>query len=67
MSEQEKIRRYAHNTKIKEYDRYRYCMRLDELRALYEYSKDDVCGALCLAFDFGMAKGYRAAKAAAKK
>ena len=64
MSEQEKISRYAINTKIKRYDR--YCMRLAELQALHKLSKDDACEALCLAFDFGMAKGYRAAKAEAK-
>ena len=61
MSEQEKMLMYSQRTKIKNYDR--YCLRLKEASVLRELSKTDVYEALCLAFDFGMAKGFRAAKA----
>ncbi len=60
MSEMEKIQRYIKNTKIK--NRGRYCMRYCESADLYAFSRTDLFGALCLAFDYGMAKGFRAAK-----
>lgn len=60
MSEQKKMQLYFQRTKIKNYDR--YCLRLKEALALYELSKTDVYEALVLAFEFGMAKGYRARK-----
>ena len=60
MSEQEKMPRYANKVKIRNYGR--YTLKSDEITALYELSMSDIYRAICLAFDFGMAKGYRAAK-----
>lgn len=65
MSEIEKIQRYIENTKIK--NRGMYCMRYCEAAGLHTFSRTDLFGALCLAFDYGMAKGYRAAKNAYKQ
>lgn len=62
MSEQERMQQYVQRAKIKNYQR--YCMRFNELKALRELSESDICGALCLAFEYGAAKGYRAAKKA---
>ena len=59
-TEEEKIRKYALKTKIKNYDR--YCLRFDEACGFYELFQSDPFDAICLAFDFGMAKGYRARK-----
>ena len=59
-TEEEKIRKYALKTKIKNYDR--YSLRYMEACALYELLQTNAFDAICLAFDFGMAKGYRARK-----
>lgn len=61
MDEREKMQQYFQRTKIKNFDR--YCMRFRELNALHEFCETNVFEALCLAFDYGMAKRYRAAKA----
>ena len=58
MTEEERIRQYALNTKIKNYNR--YSMKISEINSQYELSKRDIFHALCLTFDSGMAKGYRA-------
>ena len=50
-------------TNIPMQTRYRYCMHCSDINALYNHLPFDVFGTLCLAFDYGMAKGYRAAKA----
>ncbi len=41
-------------------------MSISECRDLMLYSREDTGKALCLAFDYGMAKGYRAAKSEAQ-
>ena len=60
MSTQEKMQKYIDNTKIR--NRVRYSMPLSEAMAMRQIGKDDVFQALTLAFEYGMAKGYRAAK-----
>lgn len=62
MSEIEKIQRYIERT-TKFPDGTPYQMNLQELFGLSHMSEGDVVGAICLAFDYGRAKGYRAAKA----
>ena len=39
-----------------------YQMNFAELAALREFLKSDGINAICLAFDYGRAKGYRAAR-----
>lgn len=60
MSVLQKIQSYISQTTIK--NSKRYGMNMSELLAMRETAGDDLSSALCLAFDYGMAKGYRAAK-----
>lgn len=57
------LQTYYDRTHIPERVKLRYGMYLSDLTALYDNSQCNVYGTLCLAFDYGMAKGYRAAKA----
>lgn len=59
------IQDYINHTKVKNAGA--YCMCVGELRALHDLSERDLCSAFCLAFDYGRAKGYRAAKAEVRK
>ncbi len=64
MSEIEKMKRYIERTKINEQIQDRYGMKMCEWRALVKVgSPVDVAA---LAFEYGQAKGYRAAKATVK-
>ena len=65
MSHIEEMQRYISRTKVKNRDR--YCMVLADLCALYDLTAVDPFGALCLAFDYGQAKGQRALKAGVPK
>lgn len=66
MSEIEKMQRYIERT-TKFPDGTPYQMNLLEVLGLSDMSKKDFTGAICMAFDYGRAKGYRAAKAEARK
>ena len=59
------IQEYISRTGMKNADN--YCMRVGELRALYGLVEQDPYTAFCLAFAFGQAKGYRAAKAEVRR
>ena len=61
------LKAYYAKTNIPEEARYRYCMYYKDIKALLDYHRFNDFEALCLAFDYGMAKGYRAAKAKAKR
>lgn len=63
----EKIQRYITETNASTVDNKTYCMYVSEIRALYEMMCRDAYGAMCLIFDYGRAKGYRAAKAEAQR
>lgn len=63
MSEIEKIRQYIERTNIMPGIQNRYPMRWAEMMTLKASSPGNVADILLLAFDYGMAKGYRAAKA----
>ena len=65
MSEVEKIRNYIDKTKIK--CSRAYTWDLQELFALYYMSEIDPFESFRLAFNYGRAKGYRAAKAEMRK
>lgn len=70
MSEIEKIQQYIRKTKISPDAVGRYCMTWEAMDALYNKAIKDASkafSALTLAFDYGMAKGYRAAKAEARR
>ena len=60
MSGIERIKKYVDKTGMA----VRSCYELytDEITAIYEMSKYDPCGAICIAFKFGKAKGYRMAQ-----
>ncbi len=44
-----------------------YQPTMGDLKSLIELSKQSTFDALCLAFDYGRAKGYRAANSSARK
>lgn len=60
MTEIEKMKQYIERTKVKD-DHDVYVMRAREVMTLL--SCNDPADAIGLAFDYGKAKGYRAAKA----
>lgn len=60
MNELEKIKKYIEQTRIT--NKNKYCMYMSEAIALKEFGEYDFCKALFLAFSYGQAKGYRAAK-----
>lgn len=64
MSEIEKMKRYIERTKVKFSIASPYNMYFSDMLALRH--SDDIGWALSLAFDYGRAKGYRAAKAEVK-
>lgn len=63
MSEIEKIQRYIERTSMKNGKGKAYQMNLQEMFGLAHMTEDDCLAAICMAFDYGKAKGYRAAKA----
>ena len=67
MSEIEKMKWYIEQTKMPDSPTDAYCLYLGELREIGEATKDDMFGTLCLLFEYGKAKGYRAAKAESRK
>lgn len=60
MSKIEQIRKYIMATKIP--DNEKYGMYLNDMKALYQLGKQDIYAMLSVAFQYGRAKGYRAAK-----
>lgn len=60
------LKSYCERTKIPKKTQFNYSMCCSELHALYALQRIDAYKAICLAFDYGRAKGYRAAKAAKK-
>lgn len=66
MSEIEKILRYIDHTDSKFQHGTPYQMNIGEVFALTHMIAEDASGAVCLAFEYGRAKGYRAAKAEMK-
>ena len=67
MSEIEKIKRYIERTNIRPNLEYRYCMCWDDMAALLAQAEVSRFSAIDQAFKYGQAKGYRAAKAEARK
>lgn len=70
MSEIEKMKRYIERTKIKEKDEFRYAMNVREVFELAHKAREGgniPIEVLSLAFEYGKAKGYRAAKAEARR
>lgn len=59
------IQEYINRTSMKNADA--YCMCVKELRALRSLGEQDPYTALCLAYAFGQAKGYRYAKKEAQE
>lgn len=62
MTEIERIRKYVKDTKIPDDLSDWYCIDVSELTALYKDSRKDVYASIMLAFEYGKAKGYRAAR-----
>lgn len=60
MSEIEKMQRYIDRTKFNSHD---YSMRCREVDALFALSNVALYDTIVMAFNYGKAKGYRAAKA----
>lgn len=61
MSEIEKMQRYIKRTKMNKNDRYQ--MNVAEMLDLSRATRETPVDAVCLAFEYGKAKGYRAAEA----
>ena len=59
----QKIQRYIERTNVKPGVQNKYQMVLSEIIALKEQADESIIDTICLAFDYGRAKGYRAAKA----
>lgn len=69
MSDIERIQRYIEKTGVSPEAVNRYCMTWNDVDALYSVAiqnTNKAISALILAFNYGQAKGYRAAKAKAK-
>lgn len=64
MSGIEKIKRYIAITSV---DPGRYQMNLDDVFALSHMTANDPTNAIITAFEYGKAKGYRAAKAEVRR
>ena len=60
----DKIEQYISSRKI--YNRSCYQLTLEELRVLNDLSGESAVAALCLAYDYGRAKGWQAARAEEK-
>ena len=63
MSEIEKMKKYIERTKLPEDPTDAYCFCLGEMNEIGAFAQSDMFHALCLLFEYGKAKGYRAAKA----
>lgn len=62
----DKMTRYIERTRI-DHKNSPYFMRVEEARILLDLSKADIFDAICLAFNYGQAKGCRMARAEAKR
>lgn len=62
-----RIERYVKVTNMGQLVAGKYDMKLPELFELNEIAEMDSLAALCLAYNYGKAKGYRAAKAEVRK
>lgn len=62
MSDLERMKGYIRRTKIDPKARDLYCMRFSEVVALRDEPRFELYDIICMAFDYGMAKGYRLAK-----
>lgn len=67
MSEIEKIKRYIKRTGIQYSLTTPYQMDLQELFALRALAENTLSDAICLAFEYGRAKGERSARAAQRR
>lgn len=63
MSEIEKMRRHIERTKFPKGKQTAYCICFGEIKSVGVAAREDMAMALELAFEYGRAKGYRAAKA----
>lgn len=61
----ERIERYIKDTKLSPKITDRYSLHASEVRDLYEELGRDWYGSIAMIFTYGLAKGYRAAKAEA--
>lgn len=67
MNEIENIQRYIKRTGIKYKPSTPYQLNLGEMFALNHLANENKSAAICLAFEYGRAKGERSARAAKKR
>lgn len=67
MEHLEKMKQYIDRTRISSSIHMRYCLTLKDIQALYDCMGFDAFDSICMAFDYGLAKGYRAAIAGTRK
>ena len=63
MSKIERIQKYIDRTNFPEEKRHAYCMDFDEMQTFKKYMSGNMADYMLLLFEYGRAKGYRAAKA----
>ena len=65
--EEEKMRKYIYRTPISD-EKFKRCqLRRKEMCIIYDAIMSDIWEGLFFSFEYGMARGYRAAKAEARK
>ena len=62
----ERIERYIEKTKLSAKITDNYCLYTSDIGAFLEEMNQDWWRAMCMIFNYGRAKGYRAAKAEAR-
>lgn len=63
MSEIEKMKLYIDRTKISAEQQHAYAIASTDICALFDALQENWFDAICTAYNYGRAKGYRAAKA----
>ena len=67
LSQLEKIRSYVDKTRLTDRVKDNYALKLAEVQAFYGEADTNLYNAITDAFRYGMAKGYRAARAEARR
>lgn len=63
MTEIEKMKRYIERTKMSEKTTHNYAIGSAEIGVFFDEIEKDWFGTICMIYNYGRAKGYRAAKA----
>ena len=67
MTKIEEMNRYVKESNLPDISSRRYSLRMSEIYGLYEALSADMFGGIRMAFNYGMAKGYRMAKSEVRR